>query len=183
MEPWLNQYEYGKAILTRNLKVWRSVLSVIVSSILLTIAFHALHAKPASISSTQPASTSGFQLPTNLLAHYASLRSDLIDFNHKIDNHRSCLWRDLQLLKEAFFFQFLWSWCTRKWFLILHPWTSVFVTVLRAPSIRPKKNEQAWGRMSTDLVPSCELHGWVNTFSTTNGFPRLVTDTQWRIFI
>lgn len=54
----------------------RSAPYVIVSSTLPTIAFHVLHAGPASINSIQLVFTSGSQPLTNQLAHCANLPSD-----------------------------------------------------------------------------------------------------------
>lgn len=77
MEPWRKQYEHGRVTSTRNSKVLRSVLSAIVSSTLLTIAYHGSLARPASTSSIQLAFTSGSQLLINQLAHCANLHFDL----------------------------------------------------------------------------------------------------------
>lgn len=78
MELWLKQYVYGRAILTRNLKVLRSALSVTVLFTLPIITFLVLLVRLASTSSIRLVYTNGFQLPTSQLAHCASLHSNLL---------------------------------------------------------------------------------------------------------
>lgn len=78
MEHWLKQYVYGRAILTRNLKVLRSALSATVLFTLRTITFLVLLVRLASTSSIPLVYTNGFQLPTSQLAHYANLHSNLL---------------------------------------------------------------------------------------------------------